>query len=219
MSESVCQVAHCMNASRVELPVGEGLVIDVCRPCATEETARAFSRGSNIGLYSYAGRRVVIACEGEPPIPRKVGFSLGVPRWCEAPPVWSPYLIPCIRCNEEFTFNPLSRCSLVCPTCDDRPAAAAQASEQPEEETVSAKEEVADFSPYKPPWGDAKPFWESFPPKLRDAASERYEERAAIKEFDGEQPKMIAEMESYEEVGEVAVEAGLVKHEQLGLFG
>jgi hypothetical protein len=220
-----------MNAPRVELAVGPGLVLDVCRKCATDETARAFESGKNIGLYSYNGKRVVIACEGEPPIPRQVTFEPGIPRWCEAPPTWSAYMLPCYLCQEEFAHDPtgrLGRRSILCAECGQEETApitteateTEDASAQIEEETVSAKDEVGDFDHHKPPWGDQKPLWEQLPnPRHAQAAEEAYEERAAIMEHHGEQPRLVAEAEAYREVTEKAVDAKLVTHEQLGLFG
>jgi hypothetical protein len=218
-----------MNAPRVELAVGPGLVLDVCRKCATDETAKAFESGQNIGLYTYNGKRVVLPCEGDPPVPREVAFEPGIPRWCEAPPTWSAYTLPCSHCREEFIFDlsgRVGRASLICADCapqvDAKPTVEPPIAEENDakEETVSAKDEVGDFDHHKPPWGDQKPLWEQLPnPRHAQAAEEAYEERAAIREYDGEQPRLVAEAEAYREVTEKAVDAKLVTHEQLGLFG
>jgi hypothetical protein len=246
VSLKTCQVNCCMNAPRVELAVGPGLVLDVCRKCATDETAKAFESGQNIGLYTYNGKRVVLPCEGDPPVPREVAFEMGIPRWCEAPPTWSAYMLPCYLCQEEFAHDPtgrLGRRSILCAECgqqEEAPAitppiteeqAAAEAHEYAstqvreyastrEEESVSAKDDVGNFDQHKPPWGEKKPLWEQLEdPRHRQAAKEAYDERAAIMEHDGEQPKLVAEDEAYREVADKAVDAKLVTHEQLGLFG
>jgi hypothetical protein len=236
----ICQVAHCTRAARVELSVGRGLVLDVCRRCANEKTAKAFASGKNIGLYTYLDKPIVLPCEGKPPIPREVGFAEGVPRWSEAMAPWSHYLLPCICCGEEFVHHAtgqLGRPSLQCEACggeiDTAPTIQPPITdEQAEKEALeyaaavqsegnmSAKDEIGDFDQHKPPWGDAKPLWDHLStPKLRAAAKEAYDERAAIIEYDGEQPRFVAEQEAYREIADKAVNAGLVNHEQLGLFG
>lgn len=236
----ICQVAHCTRAARVELPVGPGLVLDVCRRCANQQTAEAFGDGRNIGLYTYLDKPIVLPCAGKAPIPREVGFAEGMPRWCEAMPPWSTYLLPCIDCGQEFPYHAtgeLGRPSLKCETCggeiDAQPTVAPPITEEQaakealeyaaavqREENMSAKDEIGDFDHAKPPWGDRKPLWDHLStPKLRQAARDSYEERAAIIEYDAEQPRFVAEQEAYRELADKAVEAGLVKHEQLGLFG
>lgn len=210
-----CQVAHCLRSARVELAVEDGLVLDVCKACATEETVKAFQLGGNIAVYSYLGARKVLACEGTAPIPREVKFVSGVPRWCEGPPTWSAYMIPCSVCREEFVFDlsgRVGRASLVCANCDS------QVDLEPTVEPSVQEDDVAEIQ--KPPWGDGKPLWDQLDGKrMQQAAEEAYEERAAIMEYDGEQPRAVAEQKAYEEVTEKAVEAKLVTHEQLGLFG
>jgi hypothetical protein len=235
-----CQVANCTHSVRVELAVADGLVLDVCRSCASEETVRAYQKGSNVGLYSYLGKPIVIACEGDPPIPRGVAFIGGIPRWCEAPPTWSAYTLPCSHCFEEFIHDPagrVGRASLLCENCgsqsDVAPRAFAQitedqaatdahayAAQKIAEGNVSAKDEIANFDRYETPWGRGRPLWEKLPNGMvRQAAIDAYEERAAIKEYDGGLPRMIAEKEAYEEISSKAIDAGLVTHEQLNLFG
>jgi hypothetical protein len=239
-AEFRCQVAHCTNATRVELAVGDGLVLDVCRKCATDQTVKAYQTGENIGCYTYLGERVVLTCEGAPPIAREVAFVSGIPRWCEAPAMWSAYMLPCYLCQEEFVHDPtgrLGRTSILCASCgEDRdqppeiavPITEDQAAEEAhayaeskiKEGNVSAKDDVGNFDQHKPPWGEKKPLWEQLEdPRHRQAAKEAYDERAAIMEHDGEQPKLVAEDEAYREVADKAVDAKLVTHEQLGLFG
>ena len=76
---------------------------------------------------------------------------------------------------------------------------------------TNPQDEVASFEWGGRPWGNGKPFWLSLAPRLRVAAREAYEERAAIMEYDGELIRAEAEHRAYKAVLERAQRAGLVR--------
>lgn len=214
-----CQIAHCDRTAGAWVYVEAELALEVCRRCAAleQQIRAAWTRGAGIARYVYQKREVIVASTGATPTPLATEGYPFVSDALTGPPYW----LPCLDCGTRILYR--GGGSILCEPCwaarpDEKRGAREDAPPldpvpedgqlSPAQTTPPATEEQGPIYSGRP-WGDGQPFWLALRDRLRVAAREAWEERAAIMEYDGEMSRVVAEHRAYELLVEKARAAGL----------
>ena len=231
-----CQIAHCLLEATVDLVVSATGVVRVCEECHNPQALKWLRKKHRVGRYlNMREQDIWIPCRGDRPEP--VEEALGVPSGGRAA-AWAPYWIPCANCSRAIVFHWRTRRTYIrCPDCreahtrsashttsgtqrgdaipatdDTHSISAGQVTS--DTQYSRAKDEIASFKWGGRPWGDGRPFWDRLNKRMRRAAQESWEERAAIMEYDGEMIRAEAEHRAYRLVRDKAAAAGLIKEDE-----